>query len=406
MDIENDRGSKAMTKTKRRLFQFVITVALIALGALGMNRLMAGKTQLKKQKPSVPAPMVRTIRVETGPQSVRITGEGTVRPLRQINLVPQVGGKVVFVSSSLINGGEFKKGETLLRIDPEDYRLAVTLAEAKIKDSESKLRFVEEESAAAREEWYLHRPGGFKTNKKPPPLVTKEPQLAAAGAKVEADGANLRKALLNLERTELLAPFNGRVSQENVDIGQYVSPGPALAVLYSTDAAEIVLPLEDEDLFWFHVPDFTPGKGPGSAVTVRARIAGHDMSWPGKVVRAEGKLDERTRMINVVVRVKKPYEKKPPLAAGLFVTVDVEGRSLPKAAVIPRSALHQGHVVWVVDNNGLLHFRKVGVARIQGDGVLIKAGLKDGEMIVVSPLKAVSDGMIVRTVPVKEENGS
>ncbi|MBW2615590.1 MAG: efflux RND transporter periplasmic adaptor subunit [Deltaproteobacteria bacterium] len=390
-----------MTKTKRRLFQFVITVALIALGALGLNRLMASKTQIKKLKPSVPAPMVRIIKVETGPQSVRITGEGTVRPLRQISLVPQVGGKVVFVSSSLVNGGEFKKGETLLRIDPEDYRLAVILAEAKIKDSESRLRFVEEESAAAREEWYLHRQGGgSKTNKKPPPLVTKEPQLAAAKAKVEADGADLRKAMLNLERTELLAPFNGRVSQENVDIGQYVLLGQALAVLYSTDAAEIVLPLEDGDLFWFHVPGFTPGKGPGSAVTVRARVAGQEMSWPGKVVRAEGKLDERTRMINVVVRVKKPYAKKPPLAVGLFVTVDIKGHSLPKAAVIPRSALHQGHVVWVVDNDGLLHFRNVDVARIQGDVVLVKAGLKDGEMIVISPLKAVSDGMAVRTVPV------
>ena len=313
---------------------------------------------------------------------------------------------LVYVSSSLINGGEFKKDEILLRIDPEDYRLAVTLAEAKIKDSESKLKFVEEESAAAREEWYLHRHGGSKINKKPPPLVTKEPQLAAARAKVEADGAGLRKAQLNLKRTELTAPFNGRVSQENVDIGQYVSLGQALAVLYSTNAAEIVLPLEDEDLFWFSVPGFTSGNGPGSDVTVRARVAGQDMSWPGKVVRAEGKLDERTRMINVVVRVKKPYAKKPPLAAGLFVTVDIEGRTLPKAAVIPRSALHQGHVVWVVDNNGLLHFRKVGVARIQGDGVLIKAGLKDGEMIVTSPLKAVSDGMVVRIVPVKEENGS
>jgi len=395
-----------MTKTKRRLFQFVITVALIGLGALGMNRLIASKTQLKKLKPSVPAPMVRVIKVETGPQSVRITGEGTVRPLRQINLVPQVGGKVLFVSSSLINGGEFKKGETLLRIDPEDYRLAVTLAEAKIKDSESKLRFVEEESDAAREEWYLHRKGGSKTNKKPPPLVTKEPQLAAARAKVEADGANLRKALLNLERTGLSAPFNCRVSQENVDIGQYVSPGQVLAVLYSTDAAEVVLPLEDEDLFWFNVPGFTSSNGPGSIVTVRARVAGQEMSWPGKVVRAEGKLDERTRMINVVVRVKKPYAKKPPLAAGLFVTVDIEGRTLPVAAVIPRSALHQGHVVWVVDNDGLLHFRNVDVARIQGDVVLVKVGLKDDEMIVISPLKAVSDGMAVRTVPVKEENGS
>jgi membrane fusion protein, multidrug efflux system len=396
--MDKIRGSKVMSKTKRRLFHFAIVLVIIALGGLGMIKLTASRPQLQKRKTTVPAPMVRTIRVETGPQQVRITGEGTVRPLQQINLVPQVGGKLIFVSSSLVNGGEFKKGDTLLRIDPEDYRLAVTLAEAKIKDSESKLSLLEEESAAAREEWYVHRKGGSGTDKEPPPLLTKEPQLAAANARVEADGADLRKALLNLERTELTAPFDGRVSQENVDIGQYVLPGQALATLYSIDAAEIVLPLEDEDLFWFNVPGFTSGNVPGSIVTVRASVAGQDMSWQGEVVRAEGKLDERTRMINLVVRVEKPYAGKPPLAAGLFVNVEIEGRTLSDAAIIPRSALHEGHVVRVVTKDGRLSFKKVDVGRIQGERVLVRSGLKDGERLVITSLKAVTDGMVVKDV--------
>jgi membrane fusion protein, multidrug efflux system len=396
--MDKNRESKVMSKTKRRLFHLGIVLVIIALGGVGMVKLTASRPQLEKRKTTVPAPVVRTIKVETGPQSVHITGEGTVRPLQQINLVPQVGGKVIFVSSSLVNGGEFNKGDTLLRIDPEDYRLAVTLAEAKIKDSESKLRLLVEESAAAREEWYVHRQGGSRTDKKPPPLVTKEPQLAAFRAKVEADGADLRKVLLNLERTELNAPFDGRVSQENVDIGQYVLPGQALAVLYSTDAAEIVLPLEDEDLFWFNVPGFTSGNGSGSNVTVRARVAGQDMSWQGEVVRAEGKLDERTRMINVVVRVNKPYAGKPPLVAGLFVTVDIKGRTLSDAAIIPRSALHKGNVVWVVTKDGRLSFKKLDVGRIQGERVLVRSGLKDGERFVITSLKAVTEGMVVRDV--------
>ncbi len=398
MDTENSKETKAMSKTKRRLLHFGIALVLIALGGLGMVKLTASKPQLQKRKTTVPAPMVRTLKVETGSQPVIITGEGTVRPLRQIILVPQVGGKLVYVSPAVVNGGEFKKGDTLLRIDREDYRLAVTLAQAKIKDSESKLRLLEEESAAAREEWYVHGQGGSGTGKEPPPLVTKEPQLAAAKARVEADGADLRRALLNLERTELTAPFSGRVSQENVDIGQYVSPGQALATLYSIDAAEIVLPLEDGDLFWFNVPGFTSGNGRGSTVTVRARVAGQDMSWQGKVVRAEGKLDERTRMINVVVMVEKPYAKKPPLAAGLFVSVDINGRRLSDATIIPRSALHEGNVVWVVDKDGRLSFQKVDVGRIQGERVLVRSGLKDGERVVITSLKAVADGMVVRDV--------
>ena len=388
-----------MNKTKRRLLHVTITIVLVGLGALGLRALTASKPQLKKRRPTPPRPVVRTLEIKTGPQSVYILAEGTVRPLREINLVPQVGGKVVHVSSELVNGGEFRHGETLLRIDPVDYQLAVTLAKAKVKDAESHLKLAEEEAAAAQEEWRLLHGSSSKANKTPPPLVAKEPQLAAAQAKLEAERANLKKALLSLERTELTAPFDGRVSQEKVDIGQYVSPGQALATLYSTEAAEIMLPLEDEDLFWFHVPGFTPNNSRGSPAKVLARIAGRERTWPAAVVRTEGRLDERTRMINVVIRVEKPYAKKPPLPAGLFVTVEIEGHTLPNAAIVPRSALHQGDVVWVVDNDGRLHFRNVDVARVQGDEVMVQAGLKDGEMLVVTPLEAVTDGMAVRTVP-------
>jgi RND family efflux transporter MFP subunit len=196
------------------------------------------------------------------------------------------------------------------------------------------------------------------------------------------------------------------VSQENVDVGQYVTPGQVLAELYSTEAAEIVLPLEGENIFWLRVPGFTRGNGPGSLAVVRARVAGQDLTWSGRVVRTEGKLDERTRTINVIVRVERPYARRPPLAVGLFVRVDIKGRTLPNAAIIPRPALHQGSVVWVVDDDNHLHFRKVDVARAQGDAVMVRAGLKAGERVVTTPLKVVTEGMAVRTISAEEVNRS
>lgn len=391
-----------MDKTKKRFFHGAIAIGLIALGVLGMFRLKACKSELQKSEVAVPLPVVRTMEVKIGKQTVVVRAEGTVRPFREINLVPQVDGKVVYLSPSLVNGGEFIKGDNLLCIEPVDYELAVTLARAKVKNSESKLQLIQEEAAAAREEWCQLYAGGSQAKKEPPPLVAKEPQLAAAEAGLAADRANLRKALLSLERTRLFAPFNGRVSQENVDTGEYVSPGQSLATLYSTDIVEVVLPLEDEELFWLHVPGFTPGNHTGSFATVYSRVAGRDLSWPGEVVRAEGKLDERTRMVNLVILVKSPYTTNPPLAVGLFVTVDIKGLILPNAAIIPRAALRQGNLVWVVGKDGKLHFRKVEVARIQGEEVLVKSGIKDGETLVMSSLKAVSNGMLVRTIQPKE----
>ncbi|MGB5750354.1 MAG: hypothetical protein WBM69_25515, partial [Desulfobacterales bacterium] len=144
-----------MSKTKRRVIHFTVMVIVVGLGVAGFLALTASKPQLKRTKPPTPMPMVRVSQIKTGPQSVTVRGEGTVRPLREIQLVPQVNGKVVFASPVLVDGGEFKKGDTLLRIDPLDYQLAVTLAQARVKDSESRLRVAEEEAAAAKEEWRL-----------------------------------------------------------------------------------------------------------------------------------------------------------------------------------------------------------------------------------------------------------
>ena len=395
-----------MKNTKKRIIHVGLMVVLLGLGVAGFLALTASKPQLKRTKPPTPMPMVRVSQIKTGPQSVTVRGEGTVRPLREIQLVPQVNGKVVFASPVLVDGGEFKKGDTLLRIDPLDYQLAVTLALARVKDSESRLRVAEEEAAAAKEEWRLLYKDKGVADEDPPALVAKEPQLAAAKAKLAADRADLQKARLNLERTELKAPFNGRVSEESVDIGQYVSSAKPLATLFSTEAAEIVVPFDDESLFWFHVPGFTPGSGAGSTVKVLARIAGRELTWSGEVVRAEGKLDGRTRMVQVVVRVQKPYARKPPLAAGLFAAVEIQGRTLENAAVIPRAALRDNNTVWVVDDTGQLVFRRVDVARQGTHQAILRSGLKDGEMVVTSGLKVVTDGMKVRIMPPNKDSKS
>ena len=392
-----------MRKSKKRIIQTIFTIILIALGAFGMIKLTESKPPIKKRKAATPVPMARTMVVQTALKTMVIRGEGTVMPLDEIDLAPEVSGKVVFLSRAMINGGAFKKGETLLRIEPEDYRLAVTLQESKVKNAQSLLRLAEEETAAAKEEWQQLYVDDGKRRKEPPALVLKQPQLAAAKAKLAADKADLRNAMLSLERTEIKAPFNGRVEVEDVGLGQYVRVGEELATLFSTDVAEIVVPLDDESLFWFHVPGFTPGEGPGAAATIQARLAGRTCTWEGQVVRAEGKMDDRTRMVRVVVRVDNPYAARPPLAVGLFVRVEIKGRQIPELAVIPRSALHEGDTVWVVDDDDRLHYQKVHVARIDGEQVQIEKGLKTGDQVVISPLKTVVNGMIIRPVPLTEE---
>ncbi|RLB67884.1 MAG: hypothetical protein DRH04_07435 [Deltaproteobacteria bacterium] len=387
-----------MSRIQKNIIQGIITILIIGIGFAGFAKLKASKQGIEKQQPEIPLPMVRTLTVKTAPMQVVITGQGSAKPVQETQLVPQVKGKVVVVSPSLVNGGRFKEHDILLSIESVDYEISVTLAQARVKEAESLHKLAQEESAAAAEEWRQHN-----SNEDPPSLVIKEPQLAAALSMLEAERSNLKEARLNLERTRLTAPFNGRVVSENVDIGQYISPGQILAILHSTDAAEIVIPLEDEDLFWFDVPGFTTDSPVGAAAQVTAVVAGKDVRWPGRVVRSEGRINELTRMHNVVVQVEKPYASLPPLTAGQFVEIEIYGRTIDHATVIPRAAIREGKIVWVVDRKeSRLYFRKVDVARSTHDGLVIEDGLSDNEMVIISSLKAVSDGMKVRFVEKKK----
>ena len=384
---------------KKRILQILVSLLILLGGVAGLYGLRAGKPAQENEVVAVPAPVVQVATAELGAHTVRISGQGTVRPLLNAQLVAQVSGRVVYTASRLVNGGAFKAGDELLQIDPIDYELAVTLAAARVGDAEAKYALAQEESEAAIQEWRDLNPG-IET----PDLVARKPQLSAARAKLEAEEADYRKALLQLERTRLKAPFDGVVSAKMVDIGQYVTPGESVATLYGTEAVEIVLPLESKHLQWFHVPGFTGGDDEGAHATVRVNIAGQVREWPGRVMRAEGRIDEKTRLINVVVRVEEPYARKPPLAVGLFARVEIEGRTLERAALLPRAALRTGNQVWVVDDDQRLRFRSVQVARVAKEGVLVEAGLESGERVMVSQLKAVTDGMKVR--PLDEADGS
>ncbi len=318
-----------------------------------------------------------------------------------INLVPQVSGKVVSVSDAFVDGGEAEKGEFLLKIEDADYRILLKAAEANVMDLESRLQMAVEEAEAAKEEWALSNGGDTD----PPPLVAKEPQLAAARSALSAGKANLEKALLDLERTEISAPFKGRISSKNVDIGQFVSPGQVIAAMYSVEAAEITVPMRDEDLLYLSVPGFTTEDAAGSSATVSAEIAGQKLSWPAVTVRAEGIMDPRTRLVNVVVRVEDPYESIPPLAMGLFTSVRFEGSVLEGAVVLPRSSIRDGSTVWIVDGDGRIRFRDVEIARFEGNNAWISSGLDDGDIVVTSEIKAVTDSMKVNIRPAKGISG-
>lgn len=386
----------------------IIPIVIIFLSALATGALVRSRPEVETQDVEPLAPLVRVTEVVRQDLAHEVRAQGTVLPRTETTLIAQVAGEVVKVSSNFETGGFFSRGETLVELDSRDYQVAVRRARAQVAQAQLQVVQQEAEAEVAIEEWQQLGEG------EPSALVMRQPQVAQAKAALEAAEAELEKAELDLERTRIKAPFDGRVRTKQVDRGQFLTPGAPLATIHATDYAEVRLPVPDDQLAYLDLPfayrQTARGKGPD--VTLSARFGRELHRWQGRIVRTEGELDSRSRMLNLVARVEDPYEPsatdpdRPPLAVGLFVEAEVEGRPAADVVVLPRSALRpegDQFQVLVVDDESRLRFRDVEVLRLDGEWATIGGGLEAGETVCVSALDVATDGMKVRAAAAGEQ---
>lgn len=342
-------------------------------------------------------PVVTVHEVERDGHDVRIQGFGSVRAKRTVNLVPQVNGEILEKSPSFEPGGYCTAGQVLLRLDDTDYVLAAAQARANVAQAEYNLALAEEEAEVARREWEnIHSAG---RGNEPTALVLHEPQLKLARANLESARAALRQAEVNLSRCTIKAPFDGRILNADVDAGQYLRAGTAVGSVHATDVAEVTVSVPDEDLAWITIENGETFAGDQTLVDVYAEFAGARHRWQGRAVRLGGAVDNRSRLVPVVVEIDNPYEvsgDRPPLVEGMFVEVVFHGDAPPGAVTVPRTALRSENQLWVVTEDRTIDIREVGVARAGIHEAVITSGLEPGEMVCTSNLQVVTDGLPIR----------
>lgn len=375
---------------KRILFPIAIVVAGLGLAGL----IIATGPKLEQQPPPSSAPLVRTWVADV--QTVQMTSitHGSVLPRTESELIPEVSGRIIEMSPVVVSGGFFKKGDVLLKIDPLDYEVALEQARASLASARSEytnatkahnrlLDLAKRQSASqSQQDDALNR-------------------LRFAQASIREATARLSKAERDITRTTVTAPYDGRVRTERVDIGQFVTRGAPIASLYATDVAEVRLPIQDEELAYLKLPLSGQTDQHMPTVILRARFAGEEHTWQGRIVRTEGELDPKTRMINIVAQVQSPYERsgsRPPLAVGLFVEAEIIGKRVDNVFVLPRSALQANEQVYVVTDENRLSFREVEIIREVGEDIYITGGLKRGETISLSTVNNAIEGMLVRPI--------
>ena len=388
-------------RTGRGLLQALLAIVIVGIGIAGAVAFIMLKKPPERKEQDLKAPLVEVVQLRSKDIPMVVQGYGTVKPKVEVDIIPEVAGKVVYIHPELIVGGLIGANQTILRIDPRDYELAVRQAEASVADAKVLLETEQAEAEVARTEWKQLHPDTEPSS----PLVLRQPQISKAKALLDSSEAQLATAQLRLERTNLSLPFDILITTESVDFGQYVVMGQPLAKGYGTDSVEIEVPLKDSDLAWFDVfgnSIFSNGdsnSAKGTPAEVKANFAGTEHTWKGVVVRTAGQVDKISRMISIIVEVQEPFDARdgrPPLLPGVFAEVLIQGKTLCNAVAVPRDAIRQGNRMWIVNGNRLV-VRPLDIVRADKSFAYLVSDDLDNAKVVISSLDAVVDGMEVRT---------
>ena len=372
---------------------FLIPGGIILVFLFGAATLMATAPVLI---PAPITPVASTVRVQTVKPEVvqlKVHSQGTVMPSMESQLIPEVSGRVLWMSPKLVAGGYFDEGDVLTKVDRVDYQNTADRAEATLiraqaerqhaKFEYQRLRSLEQRQLTSRSQ-----------------LENALRAYRVAEASLQDAKVNFDQATQNLERTEIVAPFTGLVRAENVDIGQFISRGASIATLYASDQAEVRLPIADRQLAFLNLPPMLRGELPEDMqpdVSLATEYAGRKLTWTGKIVRTEAEIDISSRMVQLVARVANA-EQGTPLSVGLFVEAEIKGLSVENIVVLPRAALRNDNQVLIVDQENRLRFRPIETLRLYQDNVLVASGLQAGERVCVSPIQTPIDGMTVNPV--------
>ena len=374
---------------KRRLIPLLVLVAGVFAGAF----IVATGPELAPQSTPAQLAIVKTMPAALETVRLSVITHGTVVPKSESDLVAEVSGRVVHVSDALVSGGFFAKGDVLVKIERIDYEVAYAQAKARLAAARSDL--IGAQRAHQRYQSLAESHSGSQAQED-----DALNRLRVARASLEEAAARQTRAQRDLVRTQLTAPYDGRVRTERVDLGQFVNRGESIATLYSTDYAEIRLPVLDRELAHLPLTLASPAnaESPPVEVILRAEFAGEEHTWHAEVVRTEGELDSKTRMVNVIAQVAGPYDPAngPPLTVGMFVEAEILGYEEPNVVVLPRTALQANDQVYLVGEDNRLTFRDIDILRLTGDSVYVKSGIAQGDLICINNLEAAVEDQLVQ----------
>jgi RND family efflux transporter MFP subunit len=437
-----------MKNLKRHVGKFLAVIPIAFALLIVVNWVANKEEPQQKAMPESVRPM-RVINVPKTDLIPRAVGFGVAEPGRIWRAMAEVKGRVVAVHPELKSGALISAGKLLIKIDPTEYELAVArlkasinqikaqLVELDVEEQNTRASLTIEQRSLALAEQSLKRKqaarekraiSGDEVDREERTVLTQRQntqnlkntlalipsQRQLLNANLAASKAELEQARLDLEKVSIKAPFDCRLAEVNIQEGQYLSSGESLFEALGIEVTEVVAQFRGEQLHKLFTPtqlrefnlnlDMEQMRGHFNfKVTVRYQSGDSSAEWDAYFTRIREAVDSRTRAVSVVVAVDRPYEKiipgiRPPLSRGMFCEVELQAPGRPDSVIIPRSALHDGNTVFLVDDQNRLRRQKVEVAFAQSNFYCLAGGLEGGETLIVSDPSPAITGMLIQQV--------
>ncbi len=325
---------------------------------------------------------VRVIQLAAGNGTERVEFSGDVRPRYESRLGFRVGGKIV--ERKVDVGATVKDGQVLMRLDPQDLRLAETQARAS-------LRAADTERDLAQADYKRHQDLRAQNFVSQAVLDAKQSALRAAQANVDAARAGLRGQSNQAGYANLASDAEGVVTAIDAEVGQVVAAGAPVVRVARTDEKEVVIGVPEDRVGQLRRVD-------GVAVRLWAN---RELSIPGKIREVSPMADPATRTYTVKVSLPPGADVR----LGMTATVELATSAASNAPAlrVPLSALVQDKgatSVWVVEKDrsgaAAVQLRRVQVAGQSANDLLLSGGVQPGQTVVTAGVHLLKPGQKVR----------
>ncbi len=381
--------------------KIILPLLVIAIG-VGLGKFLIATGPKAEKQPQETRPTV----VEAQPLNlqsyqVKVSASGIVKAQTQTSLVAEVSGKVLEISPNFQAGSYFDKGETLLKLDAANYTNAITIAEGDLAQKQLALEEQQAQAKLAQRDWNLLDGNASRPQSD---LAARRPHIAAAQAAIAAAEAKLQQEKLNLARTRITAPYSGRVQEKRVEVGQYITPGTVLGVIYATDAVEVHLPLSLAQYELLGMPEAFRDKAADTAAMPKVAFSpsngNRSDAWQGQVVRSSAALDEKSRQISVIAQIDQPFIAREgvsaPLRIGQYITAKIDGKTFNNVYVVPASAVRQGKEILLL-RDGKVSVQPINLVWNAEKDVVIQTDADlNGQRVIITPLPLATEGQAVQ----------